>query len=85
MKMEEVIINRYLKMFDLLDIETKLELLVRLSDNVNRSFKRAEKDKADLLDSISGSWSDVDDRIVEEIYTARTLSNREVDLGGIDE
>jgi hypothetical protein len=53
--MEEVIINRYMKMFDLLDIETKLELLVRLSDNVNRSFKSPRKDKEDILETISGS------------------------------
>lgn len=83
--MEEIVLNKYIRMFDLLDLEAKLELLARLSENVHHSFKKPKRNKDDLLESISGSWSDVDDRIVDDIYNSRTISKREIDLDSIDE
>ncbi len=83
--MEEVILNKYVRMFDLLDIETKLELLARLSDNVNKTFREPKKNKSELLESISGSWSTIDDSIIDEIYSSRTISEREIDFDSIDE
>jgi hypothetical protein len=67
-------------MFDLLDIEAKLELMARLSENINQTFRRPEKNKNDLLESLSGSWTDVDDNIIDDIYASRTVSEREINL-----
>jgi nitric oxide reductase activation protein len=33
--MKDVVFNRYIRMFDLLDVETKLELLTKLTENIN--------------------------------------------------
>ncbi len=79
-EMSEIVLNKYIRMFDLLDLEAKLELLARLSENVNRSFKHPKDDKHALLESLSGSWEDVDDSIVDEIYSSRTTSDKEIDF-----
>ena len=71
-------------MFDLLNMEAKLELLARLSENVHRSFNKPNKDKSELLESLSGSWSDVDENIVDEIYNSRTISDRNIDFDSLD-
>jgi hypothetical protein len=78
--MSEIVLNKYIRMFDLLDLEAKLELLARLSENVNRSFKSPRDDKHALLESLSGSWEDVDDSIVDEIYSSRTTSDKGIDF-----
>lgn len=83
--MEKIIMNNYIRMFDLLEIENKIELLARLSDNVNKTFRKPKKDKNELLESISGAWADIDDDIVDDIYNSRTFSSREIDLDNLDE
>jgi hypothetical protein len=54
--------------------------LARLSENVNRSFKHPKDDKHALLESLSGSWEDVDDSVIDEIYSSRTTSDKEIDF-----
>ena len=82
--MKEVILNSYIRMFDLLDVEAKLELLVKLSENVKDSFKKPTDDKEEILDTLSGTWSDVDDSIVDDIYESRTIYGLKVDFDSID-
>lgn len=67
-------------MFNFLEIESKIELLARLTDNVNKTFRKSKKDKNELLESVSGAWATVNSDIVEEIYRSRTTSNREINL-----
>lgn len=78
--MENFVLDKYMRMFDLLDIEAKLELLTRLTDNINKSFKKPKKNKEALLDALCGTWSDVDDSIIDDIYSSRTISDRQIDL-----
>lgn len=79
-EMEDFVFNRYIRMFDLLDVETKLELLAKLTENINKSFKRQTTDKYKLLDTLCGAWGDVDDGIVEDIYHARTTSDKAINF-----
>lgn len=80
--MENNVIDHYVRMFDLLEIEAKLELLAKLTDNIKNSFNNPQSntDKNALLNALSGSWVDVNDQIIEDIYDARTLSDREIEL-----
>jgi len=55
--MENVIISRYLRMFEPLTIELKLELLSKMTDSIKRGFKKTEIDKKQLLNEICGAWS----------------------------
>ena len=55
--MENVIISRYLRMFEPLTIELKLELLSKMTDSIKRDFKKPEIDKKQLLNEICGAWS----------------------------
>lgn len=73
-------IDMYVKLFDVLDMEAKLELLARLSDNIKHSFHKKPRDKQALLEGLAGAWEEVDDSLVEEIYAARTVSSREINL-----
>lgn len=58
-------------MFDLLDIEAKLELMAKFSENISQTFKNSRRDKAELLESLSGSWANMDDSIVDDIYNSK--------------
>lgn len=61
--------------------ELKLELISKLLDSVKSDkVETTESRKRELLYKLSGSWSDVDDSIIEEIYSARSYSEREIDL-----
>ena len=78
--MDNFIVNRYIRMFESLDVEVKLELLSKLSESIKSSFKKSNENKNDLLEELAGSWSDIDDGIVDEIYRSRTMSTREISL-----
>lgn len=78
--MKEVVMNRYLKLFDLLDLESKLELLSKLTENINRTSKEPNQNKMALLEELSGVWSNMDDSLVKDIYTSRSTSNKIIDF-----
>lgn len=59
--MESYIISRYLRMFEALTLEVKLELLSKMTESIKRGFKKPEKDKALLLEELCGAWSDVNE------------------------
>jgi hypothetical protein len=78
--MNPLFLDKYMRMFDLLDIEAKLELMTKFSENISQTFKQSRKDKTELLESLSGSWADVDNSIVDDIYNSRTLSDKGINL-----
>lgn len=78
--MKEIVVDKYVRMFDLLNIEAKIDLLAKLTENIKNTFKKAGRDKKMLLESLNGSWQDIDESIVSEIYQSRTTSHREVDF-----
>ena len=69
-----------MKMFSSLDIESKIELMRRFSENISVTFNSTQNKKTELLDKLSGSWSNVDDKLIEDIYQSRTVSNREINF-----
>jgi len=79
--MENFIISRYLKMFEALTIEVKLELLSKLTENIKSSFKQPETNKEQLLDELCGAWNDIDEeKMIKDIYESRTISNKVISL-----
>jgi len=77
--MENYIVSRYLRLFEALSIELKLELLSKLTESLHKGFKKPEKDKATLLNELFGAWSDVDDeKMIKEIYNSRSISDKSI-------
>ncbi|MBC6995272.1 hypothetical protein QWY85_12875 [Neolewinella lacunae] len=78
--MENLLISRYLRLFDPLSTELKLELLAALSENIKNSLKKTKIDKRRLFDDLKGSWNDVSDDLEADIYRSRTISDKEISL-----
>lgn len=78
--MDNALINRYMKIIEPLRFDLKLELLARLTESLQRAATKPETDKQSLLEELYGSWSDVDDEVLEDILKSRSTSNREIDL-----
>jgi len=77
--MDNYIVARYMRMFKTLDLDIKLELLTRITENIKEGVKKKQSiDKVALLEKLSGSWSDVSDNLTDEIYSTRTLSNKNI-------
>jgi hypothetical protein len=72
--MENLIVDRYMRFIDPLPLEVKLELISRLFENLRTDFSKPSINKEKLLDELYGSWSDMDDSLVENILGGRTLS-----------
>ena len=82
--MENFIISQYLRLFELLTIEVKLELLSKLTENIKGSFKKRETNKTQLLNELCGAWSDVDEEaMINVIYEGRTISDKTINFHNI--
>ncbi|MEM9837409.1 MAG: hypothetical protein AAF828_12950, partial [Bacteroidota bacterium] len=68
----------YISIFDRLDIDAKLALLSAMTDNIKNSIKKKKTNKTDTLYSLYGSWSDVEDNIIEEIYKHRSIPSDDI-------
>lgn len=70
--MDNYIVARYMRMFEALDLDIKLELLTRITENIKEGVKKKQAvDKLALLEKLSGAWSDVSDNLTDEIYSTR--------------
>ena len=80
--MENLIVSKYMRMLEPLAMEVKLELLSKLTENVKSNFLNTAStvNKENLLEELSGSWKDVDENIIGEIFQSRTTSNKLIDL-----
>lgn len=76
--MDNIVVNSYLSIFDRLDLDSKLALLAGLTENIRASISAPKTDKTKLLYELAGSWSDVDEGIIDEIYISRTVSERDI-------
>ena len=77
--MENYIVSRYLKLFEALTMEVKLELLAKLTESVKHSFKKPKPDKNVLLEQLYGAWSEVDEEnMIDSIYSTRTISEKNI-------
>lgn len=79
--MEKLIISKYVKLFEPLSLESKIELLSKLADSIKSGFSgNPEPDKKELSRELFGAWADMDNEITDIIYSSRTISDKEVNL-----
>lgn len=78
--MENLIVERYMRLIEPLPFEIKLELISKIFENLKTNIGRPEVNKDELIKELYGSWDDVDDSIIEDIYSRRTISEREINL-----
>ena len=71
-----------MRMFDSLELKDKLEMLSQMTENIKKSIEEPKPpvDKMALLEELCGSWADMDDKVIQEIYGRRTISDREINL-----
>lgn len=79
--MENLIVSKYGKFFELMSLESKIELLSMLTDSIKSGFSGEKAaSKKELAAELFGAWADMDDDITELIYSSRTTSDREINL-----
>ena len=80
--MNNITISKYIKLFEPLSLELKIELLSALTDSIKKGLVKKEKevDKEKLGRELFGAWADVDDDITAIIYDSRTTSDREINF-----
>lgn len=78
--MENLIVERYMRLIEPLPFEIKLALISKIFENLKTNIGRPEVNKDELINELYGSWDDVDDSIIEDIYSRRTISEREINL-----
>lgn len=82
--MKNLTISRYMALLEPLSVEKKIELINELSESIKRSFKRKNKenniDEKVLVNELFGSWDDMPDSISDDINSARTISDKEVNF-----
>ncbi|MFK7932934.1 MAG: hypothetical protein AB8G22_05450 [Saprospiraceae bacterium] len=76
--MDNLVVNNYLSIIERLDLETRLMLLSALTENIRVSVKKTNTSKLELLHRLYGSWSDVDESIIEDIYSHRSIPARDI-------
>lgn len=76
--MDNLLINRYIRLIEPLSIDLKLELLSAISASIKNGLKKPKPEKYALFMELKGAWSDIDDSIEDEIYSSRTISDKEI-------
>ena len=77
--MDHLVVNNYIALLDRLDLESRLTILSALADSIKRSVEIKETtDKSKLLYELYGSWANVDDSIIDDIYQNRSMPGREI-------
>lgn len=79
--MESITVDKFMQLVAPLSTEMKLEILSQLSASLKVEFNTQKDDKLKLLHELSGSWSDTDDDLAEQILSSRTVSDRDISFG----
>lgn len=66
-------ISEIMKYLSPLSIGSKLEIISRLTKELKSVIPKEEENKNQLLDELYGSWKDMDDGVIEEIISSRTI------------
>ena len=76
--MENVAISRLMEIINSLSLESKLEILSKLSDSLKIDFKdnKLKPSKEKLLDELFGAWKSFPEGIEQEIIDLRNISNK---------
>ena len=76
--MENIAVTRLMRLINPLSVESKLEILSKLSENLKMNFNSEENAKDKLLNELFGTWSDSADSLANEILESRTSSSRDL-------
>lgn len=76
--MENILLNRYLRLIEPLSVDLKLALVSALTNNIRNSFDKKETNKKALFEELRGAWSTMESNIEKEIYDSRTVSDKEI-------
>lgn len=68
--MENIALNRLMRLLSPLSSELKLELISKISESLKFDLNRSKPEKEVLLEDLFGSWSDVEDNLAEGISKA---------------
>ncbi len=76
--MENIAINRLMRLINSLSIESKLEVLSKLSESLKISINPKNSSKDRLLDELYGAWKDIDDDLIKDIFKNRSKSDKDI-------
>lgn len=76
--MENVVLNRLMRLLNPLSSGLKLELISKISESLKFELNKSKSEKEALLEELSGSWSDVESDLAEDIVNARSISGRDI-------
>jgi len=73
-------IREIMKLLYPLSVSGKLEIISRLTRELKSDIPTEEERKNKLLDELYGSWKEMDENIVEDILSNRTISDKGVNF-----
>ena len=76
--MENIVVDRLMRLLRPLSPELKLEIISKLSENVKIDLHSKKSNKENLLNELFGVWSDLKNDISDEILKLRTNSDRKI-------
>lgn len=75
--MENSIVTRYMRLIEPLALETKIELISRILENLKSGITaKPASNKEELLEALYGAWSDTEDALADDIINSRMLSQK---------
>ncbi|MDX1943102.1 MAG: hypothetical protein SFU99_21240 [Saprospiraceae bacterium] len=79
--MENSIVNRYMRLIEPLTLETKLELISKILENLKSGITvKPASNKEELLEALYGAWSDTDNAMADDIISSRMTSDKDINL-----
>jgi len=77
--MENMAVARLMRVINSLSIESKLEILSKLSENLKISLNSKNSHRENLLEELSGSWNEmIGDETLKDIIGSRTTAGRDI-------
>jgi hypothetical protein len=73
-------IREIMKLLHPLSVSGKLEIISRLTRELKSDIPTEKERKNKLLEELYGSWKDIDENIVGDIMSNRTISDKEVNF-----
>lgn len=76
--MEYTSINQLMELLTPLSLEMKMEIVSRLSKQVQTNENSRKKNKQELLNSLVGAWKDTSESLTDDILKARVISDKNI-------
>ncbi len=76
--MDNIAVSRLMRLINGLSIESKLEILTKLSENLKKNFNSEKQTKENLLDELFGLWNDTNVNLANDILESRTSSDKDL-------